>query len=410
MRQRRAARPGVTPLLVAALGLLSAESTAAKQPCSVTREDLASARLVETTVRAAMPELMRRHALPGAAVALIANGRLRWTAGYGIAVPDKGIPVSPETVFQAGSMTVPVTAWTVLRLVEQGRVDLDRPIEKYLKGRRLPATAFDVSLVTPRGVLSHTAGLSIPAYGGFGPKQTLQSLDQSLRGALDAGDEPVAVAEAPGRGFAYSAGGYALAELLVRQMRNEQFSSVAEREILSRLAMYRSALPDRPNDSKKVPRLAVTYDDTGQRAPARAFSALGAAGLQTTAPDYAKLVAAMMPGPCNEPLGRGALGPRMVAAAQTPQPDTGNALLFAGSEYGLGLAVKALPDSGHRLLYHPGDNPPNWHGLFMAVPERRAGLVVLTSAAGGEDLRLALACTWLGALGETLPAECAGAR
>jgi CubicO group peptidase (beta-lactamase class C family) len=169
--------------------------------------------------------------------------------------------------------------------------------------------------------------------------------------------------------------------------------------------MFRSSLPDRPDDA---PPLAITYDDAGKPAPARAFSALGAAGLQTTAADYARFVAAMMPGPCGEPPGRGVLKPELVAQSQQPQPNTENGLIFAGSEYGLGVALKHLPDTGHTLLYHPGDNPPNWRGLFAAVPERQSGLVVLTSAAGGRDMRLALLCTWLGALGEALPEECAG--
>jgi CubicO group peptidase (beta-lactamase class C family) len=302
-------------------------------------------------------------------------------------------------------MTVPMTAWAVLHLVEGGKIKLDEPVSKYLKGRDLPESPFDADVVTPRRVLSHTAGLSIPAYGGFGPKQTLQTLNQSYVGALDAGDQPVAIIDLPGILFSYSAGGYALAEMMVRQTANAQFPKIVDRQILRRLDMFRSGLPDRPD---AAPPLAVTYDDAGAPAPARAFSALGAAGLQTTAADYARFVAAMMPGPCGEPLGRGALKPELVAQSQQAQPNTENSLLFAGSEYGLGVALKQLPETGNTLIYHPGDNPPNWHGLFAAVPERQSGLVVLTSAAGGRDMRLALLCTWLGALGETLPAECAG--
>ncbi|WP_295885296.1 serine hydrolase [uncultured Thiohalocapsa sp.] len=385
--------------------VIGAGQARAARDCDFGAAEQAMAERTEARVQAALPELIRQHEVPGAAVALVANGHLRWTAGYGWAVPDKRIPFSPDTVFQAGSMTLPITAWTLLTLVDQGRIDLDSPVEPYLKGRDLPESPYDVAAVTPRRVLSHTAGLSIPRYGGFGPDQTLQTLNQSLRGALDAGNQPVAIMAPPGVGFAYSAGGYALAELMVRQMANEQFANVAERRILRRLHMFRSSLPDRPDPA---PPLAVTYDDAGEPAPARSFSALGAAGLQTTAADYARFVAALLPGPCGEPLGRGVLKPKWVEQSRTAQPDTDNALLFAGSEYGLGMALKTLPDSGNTLVYHPGDNPPNWHGLFAAVPAHQSGLVVLTSAAGGRDLGVALLCTWLDALGEMPPAECAG--
>lgn len=373
-----------------------------KPKCEYTGAERSAAARAMAAVKASVPELMERHDVPGASVALIADGRPRWTSGYGWSVPAKRIPVSPDTVFQAGSMTVPITAWTVLHLVERGKIDLDKPVDGFLKGRDLPPSGFDASRVTPRLVLSHRAGLSIPAYDGFGPKQTMQTLDQSLRGAIDAGNQPVQIISEPGVRFEYSAGGYALAELMVRQMANEQFSRVAYRQILQRLDMFRSSLPDRPDAS---PPLAVTYDDAGQPAPARGFSALGAAGLQTTAPDYAQFVSALMPGPCSEPVGRSLITPEQARLSRQPQPFTENDLVFADSRYGLGLALKTL-ESGNTLVYHPGDNPPNWHGIFAAIPERQSGIVLLTSAVGGRDMGVTLVCRWLDALGETPPSEC----
>jgi CubicO group peptidase (beta-lactamase class C family) len=389
------------------LGLAATVPAAAERECVFTDAERADANIAIASVQGAMPGLIERYDIPGAAVALVVNGHPRWTAGYGWAVPDKRIPFSPDTLFQVGSLTAPITAWSVLHLVQQGKIKLDEPVSAFLKGRNLPESAFDADAVTPARVLSHTAGLSIPSYAGFGPQQALQTLNQSLTGALDAQDAPLAIIAPPGERFAYSAGGFALAELMVRQMANEQFSKLTTRQILRRLHMYRSSLPDRPD---KAPPLAVTYDDAGNPAPARSFSALGAAGLQTTASDYARFVAALMDGPCGEPMGRDAINPGLAYLSRQPQPNTDNDLLFAGSTYGLGLALKTLPESGHTLVYHPGDNPPNWRGLFAAVPERQSGLVVLTSAAGGRDMRVALLCTWLGALGEILPAECEGAQ
>ncbi|WP_200240786.1 serine hydrolase domain-containing protein [Thiohalocapsa halophila] len=390
--------------LMGCAGIVQAQ---AGRNCDFDAAEQAVVERAELAVQEAMPALIQRHDLPGAAVAVVGNGHLRWTAGYGWAVPEKRIPFSPDTVFQAGTMTMPVTAWMLLNLVGEGKIDLDTPVSEYLRGRDLPESPYDADAVTPRRVLSHTAGLSIPRFAGFGPGETLQTLNQSYAGALDAGGQPVAVVAPPGIGFDFSAGGFALAEMIIRQTANEQFANLAERRILRRLHMFRSSLPDRPDDA---PPLAVTYDDAGEPAPARSFSALGAVGLQTTAADYARFVAALMPGPCGEPPGRRSLSPELVRLSRTPQPDTENALIFAGSEYGLGMAVKALPDSGHTLVYQPGDNPPNWHGLFAAVPERQSGLVILTSAAGGRELRVELLCTWLAALGETPPGECAAAQ
>ena len=75
---------------------------------------------------------------PGLAVALVRHGRIAWAAGYGVADQAKGQLVTPATRFQAASVSKPVTAWGVLRLVEQGRIGLDEPVVGHLRRWRLP--------------------------------------------------------------------------------------------------------------------------------------------------------------------------------------------------------------------------------------------------------------------------------
>jgi len=96
----------------------------------------------------------------GASVALVRNGGVAWSTGYGQADAARGLPVTADTVFHTGSISKPVTAWGVMRLVEQGRLDLDVPVETYLTRWHLPASPFDSDGVTIRRLLSHSAGLS----------------------------------------------------------------------------------------------------------------------------------------------------------------------------------------------------------------------------------------------------------
>ncbi|WP_328986213.1 serine hydrolase domain-containing protein [Thiorhodovibrio winogradskyi] len=360
--------------------------------------------VVRQHIHAAMPGLLERYQVPGAAVVLVQDGEPNWSHGYGLAIPDRQIPVDPATtLFQAASVSKPVTALTVLTLVRQGRVALDQAILPQLQGNtgswRLPASSYSRDAVTLARVLSHTAGLSVPGYGGFPPGTPAQSLLDSLHGAADAGNTPLKVVQPPGQGFRYSGGGYSLLQLLIREWADEPFATAAAHRILEPLAMTNSRFPTLPSAS---PPLAATFNDQGQRAPARHFTALAAAGLQTTATDLARLLTLLMPGHRGEVPGRGVLQPALIDRLLTPMPHSDNDLVLSGSRYGLGMALYEL-DSGRRLAYHPGDNLPNWHNLIAAIPERRVGLVVMTNAAGGRALRKDLLCLWLDALNEAHP-------
>jgi CubicO group peptidase (beta-lactamase class C family) len=106
---------------------------------------------------------------PGLAVALVHHGQVVWAAGYGVADRTVGQPVTAATRFQAASLSKPVTAWGVLRLVERGWIGLDEPIVGRLRRWRPPPSPFDADGITVRRLLSHTAGLSVHGYVGQPP-------------------------------------------------------------------------------------------------------------------------------------------------------------------------------------------------------------------------------------------------
>ena len=79
--------------------------------------------------------------VPGVAVALVRDARPTWSKGYGQADVARGVAVTPDTVFQVGSISKSVTAWGVMRLVQQRKLDLDAPVERYLTRWHLPQLA-----------------------------------------------------------------------------------------------------------------------------------------------------------------------------------------------------------------------------------------------------------------------------
>jgi CubicO group peptidase (beta-lactamase class C family) len=171
------------------------------------------ARAVEDAARQALAT----STTPGLAVALVHHGQVVWAAGYGLADPATGQPVTASTRFQAASLAKPMSAWGVLRLVEQGRLGLDEPLTGHLRRWRPPPSPFDAEGLTVRRLLSHTAGLSVHGYVGQTPDRPPPPIAASLAG--ETGDSfPVELLEPPGRRWLYSGGGYSVAQLLAEEL------------------------------------------------------------------------------------------------------------------------------------------------------------------------------------------------
>lgn len=318
-----------------------------------------------------VPKRMRQLHVPGATLALIDHGEVIWTKGYGIADKTRGMPATPETVFQAASISKSVTAWGVMRLVQEGKLSLDAPVESYLTRWHLPSSSFNNSGVTIRRLLSHTAGLSVPGYPGIAPGNPLPTLEQSLSGEAGAAGK-VGVEMPPGVKFSYSGGGYTLLQLVIEEVAHDTFANYMRREVLQPLGMRRSSFEWTPDVQGSA--AAAAYDQFGNRLPTFLYTEQAAAGLSTTAADLAKFVSAGMTGPKGEVPGRGVLTRETVLQMVSPAPAT-------NGQYGLGFDVQRLP-GGLRMAYHPGSNR-GWAGMIAELPEKGQGIALLTNGDGG---------------------------
>ena len=177
------------------------------------------------------------------ALILIDNGAVG--AEYFSANPDT---IDRDSVFATASLSKWIAAHAVMKLVEQGKLDLDRPVESYLTRWQLPASAFSSRGVTARRLLSHTAGLTDAlGFGDYRRDEALPTLEGELaapRASTDRPSTPVAVGIEPGREFRYSGGGYLLLELLVEEVSGEPFETFVTREVLQPLDMSRSGYAD----------------------------------------------------------------------------------------------------------------------------------------------------------------------
>src|SRR5262245_24747910 len=121
-----------------------------------------------------VPDGMAHYHIHGLSLACIHNGAVEWSKAFGVARVG-GDPVTPETMFEASSIGWPVTAVAVLRLVEQGKLNLDVDVNQYLRSWKLPANEFtEQRKVTLRELLSHTAGATGgDGYEGYAAGRTL---------------------------------------------------------------------------------------------------------------------------------------------------------------------------------------------------------------------------------------------
>ncbi|WP_337187757.1 serine hydrolase domain-containing protein [Phenylobacterium sp.] len=296
-----------------------------------------------------------------------------------------GAPVDRDTLFQVASLSKWVTALGVMTLAEGGRIDLDAPVDTYLKRWRLPPGDFDNRGVTVRRLLSHTAGLTDGlGYAGFEPGQPLQPLPESLARAADASpgrDGYVRVGQTPGEAWRYSGGGYTLLQLLIEDVTGETFEAYMQRAVLQPLGMARSTFV---TPAEGVENLAGFYGEGGKPATHYRFTAAAAAALYTSAADMARLIQAHLPGPDGAAPGRGVLSPSTLAEMRRP-----HARQMGADFWGLGLILYAPNGAGGHIVGHDGNNEPAINTAARFDPASGDGIVVLESGAPLLATRLA---------------------
>ena len=150
---------------------------------------------LDAYVRAQMAE--RR--IPGLSLAIIQDGRVAVARAYGVVDETSHAPVTTATLFQAGSISKPVSALGVLHLVEAGRVPLDGDVNATLSSWKVPGNAFTAGeKVTLRRLLSHSAGVTVHGFPGYDAGGPVPSLIQVLDGAPPANTSPIRVDTTPG--------------------------------------------------------------------------------------------------------------------------------------------------------------------------------------------------------------------
>ncbi len=288
-------------------------------------------------VRALIRQALEEHGLPSVSVAVAKDGRIIWEEAFGWADRERMIEATPHTLYSLASISKPMTATAIMKLVEQGKVDLDRPVNDYLGTGRLTGLAGDAVGATVRRVLSHTAGLPLHyqffyANGGY----SRPSMDETIaRYAL--------VMNPPGEVYQYSNLGYGILDHIIARVSGKSYEDFMRTEVFLPLGMTRTSVHIGPG---LEPFAAVRYDSRQRPIPFYDFDHPGGSAVYSSAHDLIRF--GMFHLKNRLPKQRRILADSTIDAMQriaTPGSTT--------SGYGLGWGITE-DDYGYRRVSHTG--------------------------------------------------------
>lgn len=315
---------------------------------------------------------LHQHSVAGASIVVVENGEFTEQFFINNDAMEVSARVTQDTVFQAASISKPVTAWLALSLVEDGLISLDEPVQDHLTRWQFPKGRYDGAGINLRQLLSHTAGLSVPAYAGMTGNSVIPEIEASLNGQV-AKTLPLEIVTQPGQQWAYSGGGYTLVQLLIEELSGMSFADYAQQKLFTPLGMNSSSFMPSP---RVLGRLGQPHGYSLNAISQHRFIAKAAAGLHTTAADLAKFALANMR---DNPI----LSSTLKDLMHTPVTQT------AYGEMGLGFFLK----NNSEMIGHSGANF-GWRAQFEFNPDKKIALIVMTNSETGALLLQDLMCFW----------------
>jgi CubicO group peptidase (beta-lactamase class C family) len=315
------------------------------------------------TLTAQMPGWLNDAHTPGAAIAIIECGQPAQACGFGLRAADTLVPVTPDTVFEAASLSKPLFACAVVDLFAQGLLDPDASLNDLLREPLIPNEP-RLAQITARRVLSHTSGL---------PNWRWEKDEDFWQW-----DRPISLRFSPGERWSYSGEGFVYLQRAVEQLTDQPLEAYMQQHWLQPLGMGHTSYTWQPAFETAY---ACGHDPDGNPLPKeRPTKANSATSLHTTVLDYARLVQRMLAEP------DGARQREMLTPQVTIQP---------GTAWGLGWGLQRIEPGW--VFWQWGDNTGFKH-LVAGSREQGVGLVILTNGENGYQV-------WRNVLAHTLDPE-----
>ncbi|MFZ0961083.1 MAG: serine hydrolase [Terriglobia bacterium] len=356
---------------ILAAALVLGASWASVESQAIQRPDGGS--LLPTQIDSTVSQLMAEAHVTGVGLAVFHHGRIAYLKAYGLRDTAKGLPLTPDSVMTSASLSKAAFATVVMRLVQQGKLNLDRPIAAYLP-KPLPEYSAYADLqgdkrwrkLTLPMLLSHTSGF--PNFRGLEPDLKLH------------------IHFEPGSRYGYSGEGIELAQFVVETATGRPLPSLMDEYLFQPDGMTRTSMVWEPRFESDF---ANGYDEYGRSlGPERCPHADAAGSMQTTLRDYATFLSALLR---SRPLGiptTGRIFNRQIAIHSAHQfPSLAEETTTANDpirlSYGLGWGIYLSP---YGKAFFKEGHDEGWRHLALCFREHGDGILILTNSSNGEGI------------------------
>jgi len=329
----------------------------------------------EERLTATLRERLAHHQVPGVSVAVINHYRIEWARGFGVTELDGTQAVTPDTLFQAGSISKPVTAVAALALVQAGKLKLDEAVNAKLTTWQIPANEFTAQqAVTLRHLLTHRGGLTVDGFIGYPQGREVPALINVLNGAAPANSKPIRVDYLPGSRYRYSGGGFTVLQQLLMDVTGQSFPALMQAFVLDKVGMKQSTFfQPLPAEWHRAAARGTFQNGSKVGNGWYVYPEMAAAGLWTTASDLARFAIALQQASRgkNERMLKRATAQMMLTEQHKDEEKDG---------WGLGLI---LHGQGRALRFSHSGGTVGFRCLLVAYPATGQGAVIMTNSLNG---------------------------
>ena len=325
-------------------------------------------------IDATVTRLMAAAEVTGVGIAILDHGKVAYMKAYGFRGKEKSLPLTPDSVMTAASFTKVVFAYIVMQLVDQGMLDLDKPVYQYLP-KPLPEYPNYKDLagdpryerITARMLLAHTSGF---------PNWRWLEDDRKLKIHFD-----------PGSRYAYSGEGIVLLQIVVEAITKKPLEELMQQCVFQPLQMARTSMIWQPRFEDDY---ANGYDEYGRsQGPERRKQADAAGSMQTTLRDFTRFLQAVAAGErLLKPTREQMLSPQsqIVSKYEFPTllPVTTDANKAIRLSYGLGWGLYWTPYG--KAFFKEGHDDAGWRNYTVCFDQQKSGIVIMTNSNNGEGI------------------------
>lgn len=312
---------------------------------------------------------MKKNQVVGLSIAIVDDQRTVWAQGFGYADKKEKKPATAETVYRIGSISKLFTAMATMQLAEQGRIDIDQPLQRYLPEFSVKTRFSNTDPITPRSIMTHHSGLPSAVAKGMWDSEPPSKLLYRLK------DEYVAFP--PNYVLSYSNAGMGLLGLMIEQVNDTEFCTYMAQSILGAIGMQQSSY----KLTSEIEYLLSKGYRKGKEAKQVPLRDLSAGSMYSNVLDLSRFIQMVF--------ARGQVGNHQVLLPDTIdemlRPQNENVVLDFGNLIGLGWFIDYSSRENMKVAGHGGGTPLFRTNLAI-LPEKKLGVVVLTNSTEGSKV------------------------